>query len=92
MITQCSALAAQPEMSEPESKVRNRNESCSTCPCGILWLNRFRRRMDAKMDTKRKVGKATLRRALVSVLVSIFRPDGVDLVDFRDFRDFRRLV
>jgi hypothetical protein len=29
---------------------------------------------------------------LVSVLVSIFRPNGVDLVDFRDFRDFRRLV
>jgi len=29
---------------------------------------------------------------LESVLVSIFRPNGVDLVDFRDFRDFRRLV
>ena len=29
---------------------------------------------------------------LVSVLVSIFQPNGIDLVDFRDFRDFRRLV
>ena len=33
-----------------------------------------------------------LRLVLVSVLVSIFRPNGVDLVDFRDFRDFDRLV
>jgi len=29
---------------------------------------------------------------LVSVLVSIFRPNWVDLVDFRDFGDFSRLV
>ena len=33
-----------------------------------------------------------LRLDLVSVLVSIFQPNGVDLVDFRDFRDFSRLV
>jgi len=44
------------------------------------------------MDTKREVGEADSQAGLVSVLVSIFRPNGVDLVDFRDFRDFRRLV
>lgn len=27
-------------------------------PYGIVWLNRFHRRMDTKMDTKRKVGRA----------------------------------
>ena len=49
--------------------------------------------MDTKMDTKTK-GQQThiLRLALVSILVSTFRPNGVDLVDFRDFRDFDRLV
>jgi hypothetical protein len=37
---------------------------------------------------QREVGGAQiLGLGLVSVLVSIFRPDGVDLVDFRDFRD-----
>ena len=49
--------------------------------------------MDTKMDTKTKGQQAhILRLALVSILVSTFRPNGVDLVDFRDFRDFDRLV
>jgi hypothetical protein len=49
--------------------------------------------MDTKMDTKTQGRQAhILKLGLVSVLVSIFRPNGVDLVDFRDFRDFRRLV
>ena len=53
----------------------------------------FRRRMDTKMATKTKGLRAhILRLGLVSILVSIFRPNGVDLVDFRDFRDFRSLV
>ena len=51
------------------------------------------RRMDTKMDTTTRGRRAQiLGLGLVSVLVSIFRPNGVDLVDFRDFRDFRRLV
>ena len=44
--------------------------------------------MDTKMDTKRMVGTTVSQVGLVSVFVSIFRPNGVDLVDFRDFRDF----
>ena len=39
------------------------------------------------MDTKRAVGKTDSQAGVVSVLVSIFQPNGVDLVDFRDFRD-----
>ena len=48
-------------------------------PYGIVWLNPF---SDEEWTPKRRAG-------LVSVLVSIFRPNGVDLVDFRDFRDFQ---
>ena len=49
--------------------------------------------MDTKEDTKTRGRLAhILKPDLVSSLVSIFRPNGVDLVDCRDFRDFRRLV
>ena len=43
------------------------------------------------MDTKTKRRQAEIITPdLVSVLVSIFRSDGVDLVDTRDFRDCLR--
>ena len=43
--------------------------------------------MDITTDTKLVIGRADFKVGLVSILVSIFRPNGVDLVDFRDFRD-----
>jgi len=49
--------------------------------------------MDTKMETKEKVWQIQiLRIGMVSVLVSIFRPNEVDLVDTRDFGDFDRIV
>lgn len=62
-------------------------------PRGIVWLNPFQV-TNGHQDGHQTQGRQVrfLRLGLVSVLVSIFRPNGVDLVDFRDFRDFRRLV
>jgi hypothetical protein len=60
----------------------------SCMPCGLVWLNRHSRRVDTKMDAKRNTPSAPiLRLNLVSILVSIFRPNRGDLVDFRDFGD-----
>jgi hypothetical protein len=62
-------------------------------PRGIVWLNPFSARNGHQDGHQNERSQAhILKLGLVSVLVSIFRPNGVDLVDFRDFRDFRSLV
>ena len=62
-------------------------------PYGIVWLNPVStEEWTPRWTPNARSASPHCQVVLVSVLVSIFRPNRVELVDFRDFGDFRRLV
>ena len=65
-----------------------RGSSAFNMSCGIVWLKPYLTKNECHdgHQTNSRQGPFAVR-SLVSVLMSIFRPNGLDLVDFRDFRD-----